>query len=71
MLLWTGKAAPPRSLSALVQLIERGFGRMIVKRVWYHRARAGANKGRRCKFEGWFLLGIVPVYLRQVSSYQY
>jgi hypothetical protein len=41
---------------------------MIVHRVWYGRRVKGSG-GKRNRFEGWFLLGIIPIVVRQLTYY--
>lgn len=38
---------------------------MIVYKQWFK----DNAQGRRARFEGWYLFGLLPLYIRQVSFY--
>jgi len=42
---------------------------MIVHRIWHWRTRVAHGETRRLRWDGWFLFGIIPVYIRQRSFY--
>lgn len=40
---------------------------MIIKRSWYK----NAGYFKRYEYDGWFLFGIIPLYIKRVTIYHY
>jgi len=41
---------------------------MIVKKIWFNRKSADRHAGRHVEMCGWYLFGVIPLYIKEVRT---